>query len=66
MFVESRIVSHTAGDFATCYLFSDDFMTRAKQANVPKGVRGHLLNHEVLVYDCVLKVTRSQLRPRSN
>ena len=37
MFVESRTVSHTAGDFATHYLFSDDFMTRAKQAKVPKG-----------------------------
>ena len=38
MFVESRSVSHTAGEFATRYLFSDDFMTKAKQAKVPKGV----------------------------
>ena len=37
MFVESRSVSHTAAEFATRYLFSDDFMTRARQAKVPKG-----------------------------
>ena len=41
MFVESRHVSHTAGEFATRYLFSDDFMTRAKQSKVTKG--GHCL-----------------------
>ena len=37
MFVESRSVSHTAAEFATRYLFSDDFMTRARGAKVPKG-----------------------------
>ena len=44
MFVESRSVSHTAGEFATRYLFSDDFMTRAKQAEVPKGKQCHLVS----------------------
>ena len=29
MFVESRVVSHIAGDFATRYLFSDDFTSQA-------------------------------------
>ena len=43
MFVESRVVSHIAGDFATRYLFSDDFMTRAKQAKVPKGEHNTVL-----------------------
>lgn len=65
MFVESRTVSHTAGDFATRYLFSDDFMTRAKQANVPKGVVS-LSNSGVLVLNCVSKATRSPQRPRSS
>ena len=37
MFVEGRTVSHAAGEFATRYLFSEDFMTKAKQAKVPKG-----------------------------
>ena len=43
MFVESRNVSHTAAEFATHYLFSDDFMTRARQAKVPKGIHVYTL-----------------------
>ena len=37
MFVEGRAVSHAAGEFATRYLFSEDFMTKARQSKVPKG-----------------------------
>ena len=37
VFVENRAVSHAAGAFAVRYLFSEDFMARAKQAKVPKG-----------------------------
>jgi len=37
VFVENRAISHAAGDFAVRYLFSEDFMARAKQAKVPKG-----------------------------
>lgn len=37
VFVENRAVSHAAGQFATRYLFSDEFMAKAKQAKVPKG-----------------------------
>ena len=37
MFVESRSISHAAAEFSTHYLFSDDFMSKAKQAKVPKG-----------------------------
>ena len=36
-FFENRAISHAAGDFAVKYLFSDDFMAKAKQARVPKG-----------------------------
>ena len=37
VFVENRAISHAAGEFAVRYLFSEDFMARAKQAKVPKG-----------------------------
>lgn len=37
VFVENRAVSHAAGQFATRYLFSDEFMAKAKQSKVPKG-----------------------------
>ena len=37
VFVENRAISHAAGEFAVHYLFSEDFMARAKQAKVPKG-----------------------------
>ena len=50
MFVESRSVSHTAAEFATRYLFSDDFMTRARQAKVPKGTSVFSLNVHVCAY----------------
>ena len=36
-FMENRAVSHAAGEFAVKYLFSDDFMAKAKQARIPKG-----------------------------
>jgi hypothetical protein len=37
IFMESRAISHTAGQFAVNYLFSDDFMDRARQKPVPAG-----------------------------
>ena len=36
-FLENKAVSHAAGEFAASYLFSDDFMARAKQTKVPRG-----------------------------
>lgn len=42
VFVENRAVSHAAGAFAVRYLFSEDFMARAKQAKVPKGESSHV------------------------
>ena len=37
VFLENRAISHTAGQFAVDYLFSEDFMSRAKQREVPPG-----------------------------
>ena len=37
LFLENRAISHAAGQFAVGYLFSDDFMTRAKQKKVLSG-----------------------------
>lgn len=37
-FMESRAISHATGQFAASYLFSDDFMARARQKSVPRGV----------------------------
>lgn len=37
MFMESRAISHAAGQFAVSYLFSSDFMDRARQRPVPAG-----------------------------
>lgn len=37
VFLENKAVSHAAGEFAVSYLFSDDFMARAKQTKVPRG-----------------------------
>ena len=37
VFLENRAISHTAGQFAVDYLFSEDFMSRAKQREVPAG-----------------------------
>ena len=46
-FLENKAVSHAAGEFAVSYLFSDDFMARAKQAKVPRGESiGIKLEHE--------------------
>lgn len=36
-FIESRPISHAAGQFAVNYLFSADFMDRARQKPVPAG-----------------------------
>ena len=36
-FIESRAISHAAGQFAVGYLFSSDFMDRARQKSVPAG-----------------------------
>ena len=38
VFLENRAISHTAGQFAVDYLFSEDFMSRAKQREVPEGI----------------------------
>lgn len=45
VFVENRAVSHAAGAFAVRYLFSEDFMARAKQAKVPKGESSHVFSN---------------------
>lgn len=37
IFIESRPISHAAGHFAINYLFSSDFMDRARQKVVPAG-----------------------------
>ena len=37
IFIESRPISHAAGHFAINYLFSSDFMDRARQKAVPAG-----------------------------
>lgn len=37
IFMESRAISHAAGQFAANYLFSSDFMDRARQKSVPAG-----------------------------
>lgn len=37
VFLEHRGISHAAGQFAVGYLFSDDFMSKAKKRKVPKG-----------------------------
>ena len=37
VFLENRAISHTAGQFAVDYLFSEDFMSRAKQREVSEG-----------------------------
>ena len=37
IFLEHRGVSHAAGQFAVNYLFSEDFMSKAKLRKVPKG-----------------------------
>ena len=52
VFLESRTVSHAAGDFAVKYLFSDDFMSRAKQARVVKG-RKKPTDHQIMLMELV-------------
>lgn len=37
VFLEHRGISHAAGQFAVGYLFSEDFMSKAKQRKVPRG-----------------------------
>ncbi len=37
IFLESRAISHAAGQFAVNYLFSADFMERSKRKAVPAG-----------------------------
>lgn len=38
IFIESRAISHAAGQFTVNYLFSTDFMDRARQKSVPTGM----------------------------
>lgn len=72
VFVENRAISHAAGEFAVRYLFSEDFMARAKQAKVPKGestrVYGLLLLSSPLLPTCLVegrkKPTDSQIMLR--
>ena len=69
VFVENRAISHAAGEFAVRYLFSEDFMTRAKQAKVPKGeftrVYGLLLLSSLLLPTVLWKVAKNRLTVRS-
>jgi len=37
IFLESRSISHAAGQFAVNYLFSSDFMERSRRKAVPAG-----------------------------
>ncbi len=37
IFIENKGIAHAAGQFAVNYLFSDDFMRKAKLKKVPKG-----------------------------
>lgn len=37
IFLENRAISHAAGHFAVDYLFSSDFMERARRKSVPPG-----------------------------
>lgn len=68
VFVENRAISHAAGEFAVRYLFSEDFMARAKQAKVPKGESGRVYSLLLLSspFTTVLwKVAKSRLTVRS-
>ncbi len=38
MFIENKGIAHAAGHFAVNYLFSDDFMRKAKLKKVSKGI----------------------------
>ena len=56
VFLENRAISHTAGQFAVDYLFSEDFMSRAKQREVPEGEEKRLVTEpsEVETRDSLL------------
>jgi len=41
LFLESRGISHAAGQFAISYFFSEDFMSKAKVKRPPKGAMIH-------------------------
>lgn len=53
IFIESRAISHAAGLFAVNYLFSSDFMDRARQKSVPAGT--------IIIHDTLEKIRRCHL-----
>ena len=67
VFVENRAISHAAGEFAVRYLFSEDFMARAKQAKVPKGESTRVYGLLLLPYylPVLWKVAKNRLTVRS-
>ena len=53
VFIESRAISHAAGFFAMNYLFSDDFMERARQKSVPSGtLSDEVFPSTLLIFVC--------------
>lgn len=44
IFLENRGISHAAGQFAVSYLFSEDFMSKAKLRKIPRGIHNIILS----------------------
>ncbi len=69
IFIENKGIAHAAGQFAVNYLFSDDFMRKAKLKKVPKGALhfrsqlsnvSHVFGYFTVCLCCHLPTHRSQ------